>query len=117
MRLLLIEDDEPLARRIQHALESAGHVVVWVADGVEGDFRGREEDFDLVILDLGLPDKPGLEVLAGWRERGLRIPVLILTARDTWQERVEGRSRRLCLQALLHGGIARTGRSPDPPPL
>ena len=90
MRLLLIEDDTDLASRLQHFLRQEGFAVDRCANGIDGEFQGREYPYDAIVLDLGLPDRPGLEVLANWRRDGIRTPVLILTARDTWQQKVEG---------------------------
>ncbi|GAB4348251.1 MAG: response regulator transcription factor [Gammaproteobacteria bacterium] len=90
MRLLLVEDDEALAKALKSDLERAGYAVDHAASGIDAQFLGEEEPFDAVVLDLGLPDRPGLEVLKGWRTAGNRLPVLILTARDAWHERVEG---------------------------
>ena len=90
MRLLLIEDDTDLATRLQRFLRHEGFAVDRCANGIDGEFQGREYPYDAIVLDLGLPDRPGLEVLAGWRRDGVRTPVLILTARDTWQQKVEG---------------------------
>lgn len=90
MRILLAEDDSSLARLLRDTLQAAGYAVDVAADGVEADFLAREGLFDAVILDLGLPRRPGLEVLGGWRSAGLDLPVLILTARDAWHEKVEG---------------------------
>lgn len=90
MRLLLVEDDDALAGVLKKALAEAGFVVERADNGVDGHFLGCEESFDVVVLDLGLPGKPGLSVLKEWRTAGLAMPVLILTARDGWQERVDG---------------------------
>jgi DNA-binding response OmpR family regulator len=90
MRLLLIEDDPLLSRRLKTSLENTGYAVDATTSGVEGEYLGRDFDYDVVVLDLGLPDRPGLEVLQHWRQSGSAIPVLILTARDAWQERVDG---------------------------
>jgi DNA-binding response OmpR family regulator len=90
LRLLVVEDDADLAEGIATDLRRAGFAVDRAGDGIDGEFRGSEEPFDAVILDLGLPGKPGLEVLAAWRAAGLTMPVLILTARDAWHERVAG---------------------------
>lgn len=90
MRLLLVEDDTELARRIAQDLRHEGYAVDQVGDGNEAEYLGKEEIYDAVILDLGLPGKSGLEVLRSWRAESLATPVLILTARDTWSERVEG---------------------------
>ena len=90
MRILLIEDDPRIARDVKAHLEREGYVVVHEADGEAGWFTGDEEDFAAVVLDLGLPGMDGLAVLKRWRNAGRRLPVLVLTARGTWQERVEG---------------------------
>lgn len=90
MRLLLVEDDRELAEGVARDMRRDGFAVDHTADGVEAEYLGREGLYDAVILDLGLPGKPGLEVLRSWRGDGLSVPVLILTARDAWSERVEG---------------------------
>jgi len=90
LRLLLAEDDIKLAEYLVRNLKSSGYVVEWADNGVDAEFLALEEDFDCVILDLGLPQKSGLEVLRSWRTQKLDTPVLILTARDSWQERVDG---------------------------
>lgn len=90
MRLLLIEDDAALSERLKTELEQAGYAVDSVDNGIDGEFMGRSEPYDCVILDLGLPGRPGLEVLKNWRAAGQNLPVLILTARDAWHERVDG---------------------------
>lgn len=90
MKLLLAEDDARLAEYLMRKLKSSGYVVEWCNNGVDAEFLALQEDFDGIILDLGLPQKSGLEVLGCWRERKLETPVLILTARDSWQERVDG---------------------------
>lgn len=90
MRLLLAEDDARLADYLLRNLRASGYVVEWADNGVDAEFLALEEEFDGAILDLGLPQKPGLEVLRNWRQRKLDTPVLILTARDSWQERVDG---------------------------
>lgn len=90
MKLLLAEDDVKLADYLIRNLKSSGYVVEWSDNGIDAEFFALEEDFDGIILDLGLPQKSGLEVLACWREQELETPVLILTARDSWQERVDG---------------------------
>jgi len=90
LRLLLVEDDEQLADGIATDLRHAGFAVDRADNGIDAEYLGREQIYDAVILDLGLPGKPGLEVLRSWREGGLATPVLILTARDSWAERVLG---------------------------
>ena len=90
MRLLLVEDDRRIAADVSAALEAAGYVVETVRDGEEAWFRGDTEDYSAIILDLGLPKMDGLSVLKRWRANGRRTPVLILTARGSWAERVDG---------------------------
>ena len=90
MRLLLVEDTVALADQLLPLLRDHGYAVDWLADGRDALVRAHDDDFDLVILDLGLPGLDGLEVLRRWREQGLSMPVLILTARDSWAERIEG---------------------------
>jgi len=90
MRLLLVEDHVPLADELLASLTQQGYAVDWLADGRDAAYQGATEPYDLIILDLGLPGKPGLEVLREWRAGGLVTPVLILTARSSWAERIEG---------------------------
>jgi len=90
MRILLVEDDDRIARDVEAALSAAGYAVSREANGEEAWFRGDTEAFDAVVLDLGLPGMDGLSVLKRWREAGQRFPVLVLTARGSWHERVEG---------------------------
>ena len=90
MRILLVEDDRDLVANIKPKLQSKGYAVEVSADGIDAEYWSLEEDFDGIILDLGLPKKSGLNVLTSLRERGLDTPIVILTARDTWQEKVEG---------------------------
>jgi DNA-binding response OmpR family regulator len=90
MRVLLVEDDDRLAAGVAATLDAAGFVTARVADGEEAWFRGDTENWSAVILDLGLPGMDGLSVLRRWREAGQGFPVLILTARGDWHERVEG---------------------------
>lgn len=86
MRILLVEDDIELATSLKRSLHKAGYVVEMAHNGTDGQFLGDEEEFDAVILDLGLPEIPGLEVLRHWRQKGISVPVIILTARDAWHE-------------------------------
>ena len=90
MRLLLVEDDPALRAQLRTALVEAGYVVDEAADGREALHLGDTEPFDAVLLDLGLPGLDGLSVLRRWREAGRTMPVLILTARDRWHEKVAG---------------------------
>ena len=90
MRILLVEDEPRIARDLAKTLEGAGYVVDHAADGEEAWFKGDVEDYAAVVLDLGLPRIDGLSVLKRWRENGRTFPVLILTARGSWRERVEG---------------------------
>ena len=90
MRVLVIEDNAELARQIKSALEHALYVVDVAYDGEEGLFLGDTEHYDVVILDLGLPKMDGIDVLERWRGKGNDVPVLILTSRHTWREKVAG---------------------------
>ncbi|GLZ86827.1 DNA-binding response regulator [Metapseudomonas resinovorans] len=90
MRLLLVEDHVPLADELTTSLGRQGYAVDWLADGRDALHQGASEPYDLIILDLGLPGKPGLEVLQEWRAGGLSTPVLVLTARGSWAERIDG---------------------------
>ncbi|MGZ8946849.1 MAG: response regulator [Methylococcaceae bacterium] len=90
MRLLLIEDDRDLACILKKALGNAGYSVDVAHNGIDGEFLGNEGIYELAILDLGLPKRNGLEVLQNWRARQNTLPVLILTARDAWYEKVDG---------------------------
>lgn len=90
MRVLAVEDDARIATDIQAALTAAGFRVEVTGDGEDAWFLGDTEDYDLVVLDLGLPGLDGLAVLKRWRANYRSMPVLVLTARGTWQERVEG---------------------------
>ncbi len=90
MKLLLVEDNLNLVNNLKPALKQAGYAVDHADNGIDGQFLGEEMSFDAIILDLGLPGRPGLEILANWRNQGLTTPVLILTARDAWHERVDG---------------------------
>src|SRR5574337_1067643 len=90
MRLLVVEDDRDLNRQISAALEGAGYAVDRAFDGEDGWFRGDTEPYDAVVLDIGLPKKDGISVLDAWRKAGRTMPVLILTARDRWSDKVQG---------------------------
>jgi two-component system response regulator QseB len=90
MRILLVEDDQLLGEGTRKALIQDGYTVDWVKDGVVADQALQTEKLDLVVLDLGLPKMPGLEVLKNLRKRGTAVPVLILTAHETTQDRVAG---------------------------
>jgi two-component system OmpR family response regulator len=90
MRVLVIEDDPDLNRQLGSALDGAGYVVDSAFDGEQGHFLGETSDFDAVVLDLGLPGMKGIDVLRKWREAGRSMPVLILTARDLWSDKVAG---------------------------
>lgn len=90
MRLLLVEDDQRVASDLQESLQQAGYLVDLESDGEEAWFKGDTESYSAIILDLGLPGMDGLSVLKRWREAGRDTPVLILTARGNWSERVEG---------------------------
>jgi two-component system OmpR family response regulator len=90
MRVLLVEDDAELARRLQEVLAESGFAVDWQHDGTDAEFAGQTEDFDAVVLDLGLPGMDGISVLHRWREAGRTMPVLILTARGRWHDKLAG---------------------------
>ncbi|WP_420102361.1 response regulator transcription factor [Bosea sp. (in: a-proteobacteria)] len=90
MRLLVVEDDKDLNRQIVTALENAGYAVDKAFDGEEASYLGETEPYDAVILDLGLPKVDGVAVLQSWRRAGKVMPVLILTARDRWSDKVGG---------------------------
>ena len=90
MRLLLVEDDSELVTSLTKPLEAAGYAVDAADNGIDGEYLGNENIYDIAVLDLGLPKRNGLEVLANWRKANNKLPVIILTARDTWQERVDG---------------------------
>lgn len=90
MRLLLVEDDQTLSLELQKKLKQDGFATDIAANGQEAQYLGKEEAYDIVILDLGLPDVSGLFVLKSWRAAGMESPVLILTARDAWEEKVDG---------------------------
>jgi len=90
MRLLLVEDDSMIGAAAQQGLRGEGHTVDWVRDGREADAAVRGAEYDLVLLDLGLPHRDGLSLLRGWRQKGRGLPVLIVTARDAVTDRIAG---------------------------
>lgn len=90
MRLLLVEDDTLLVQSLRKELERQGFAVDVAHNGIDAEFMGDEITYDVVVLDLGLPGKSGLDVLTAWRDRGKEFPVLVLTSRNAWQERVGG---------------------------
>jgi two-component system, OmpR family, response regulator len=90
VRLLVVEDDRTLNKQIVTALEQAGYAVDTAMDGEEGQFLGETEPYDAIILDLGLPKVDGVSVLTAWRREGRKTPVIILTARDRWSDKVQG---------------------------
>ena len=90
MRVLVVEDDPDLGRQLSDALSQAGYAVDLAPDGEEGHFLGETEPYDAAVLDLGLPKLDGVRVLEKWRASGKDMPVLILTARDRWSEKVAG---------------------------
>lgn len=90
MRILVAEDDAGLAERIAAALRAAGYAVDCSGDGLDAEFRGQTEAYDAAVLDLGLPGLDGLSVLGRWREAGIRFPVLVLTARSRWHDKLAG---------------------------
>lgn len=122
MRLLLVEDDAVLSGRLRTELTRAGFAVDVADNGADAEFMGDSEPYDMVVLDLGLPGRSGLDVLRHWRAAGNPVPVLILTARDAWHEKVDGfkagaddylgkpfhvAELLARLQALLRRGVAR----------
>lgn len=90
MRALVVEDDRDLARQLTDALTENGYAVDTAYDGEEGHFLGDTEPYDVIVLDIGLPVMDGIEVLEQWREAERAVPVLILTARDRWREKIAG---------------------------
>ena len=90
MRVLVVEDEPNLLRQLKSALEGAGYAVDAAGDGEDGHYLGSTESYDAVVLDLGLPEVDGLTVLDRWRKAGLIMPVLVLTARDSWSDKVAG---------------------------
>jgi two-component system OmpR family response regulator len=90
VRILVVEDEGALCRQLEHAIRQAGYAVDCAADGEQADFLARTEAYDAIVLDLGLPRVDGLTVLRGWRDAAVTVPVLVLTARGSWHERVKG---------------------------
>ena len=90
MRILIVEDEPTLGQQLKTTLEQTGYAVDLSTDGEDGHFLGSTEDYDAVILDLGLPEIDGLSVLGMWRKEGRDFPVLVLTARDSWSDKVAG---------------------------
>jgi two-component system OmpR family response regulator len=90
VRILVVEDEAALSEQLAAALGAAGYAVDCAVDGERADFLGRTEGYDAVVLDLGLPKVDGLSVLRRWRESGIGTPVLVLTARGSWHEKVQG---------------------------
>ncbi|UVO55474.1 response regulator transcription factor [Sphingomonas sp. SUN039] len=90
MRLLIVEDEPTLGNQLKNTLEGAGYAVDLATDGEDGHYLGQTENYDAVILDLGLPVMDGLTVLDKWRKEGKTFPVLVLTARDSWSDKVAG---------------------------
>ena len=107
LRLLVVEDDPDLNRQLTTALTDAGYVVDRAFDGEEGHFLGDSEPYDAVVLDIGLPKMDGISVLEAWRRGGRTMPVLILTARDRWSDKVQG----------FDAGADPTPRKWYPPPI
>jgi two-component system OmpR family response regulator len=90
VRVLIVEDEPALSRQLQQSLADAGYAIDAAADGARADFLARTESYDAVLLDLGLPKIDGLTLLRPWREAGVATPVLVLTARGSWHEKVQG---------------------------
>jgi two-component system, OmpR family, response regulator len=90
LRLLVVEDDRDINRQVVNALEEAGYVADKAFDGEEGGYLGENEPYDAIILDMGLPKADGVTVLQRWRRNGVKTPVIILTARDRWSDKVDG---------------------------
>ncbi len=90
MRILVVEDEPTLAAQLVEGIQSIGYVVDVAHNGVDGHFMGETEPYDAIVLDIGLPQMDGITVLKKWRASGRDLPVLILTARDTWREKVAG---------------------------
>jgi two-component system OmpR family response regulator len=90
MRILVVEDEARLSRQLAAALGDAGYAVDCASDGVQAEFLGQTQSYDAIVLDLGLPKLDGLTVLRHWRSSGVATPVLVLTARGSWHEKVQG---------------------------
>ena len=90
MRVLLIEDDRQISRQVVQALAERGFIADTAGNGEDGRYLGQTETYDAIILDLGLPILDGMSVLQDWRQGGMKTPVLVLTARDTWSDKVKG---------------------------
>jgi two-component system, OmpR family, response regulator len=90
MRLLIVEDEPNLGKQLKTMLESHGYAVDLAQDGEEGHYLGGVEAYDAIILDLGLPVMDGITVLEKWRKEGMKVPVLVLTARNAWSDKVSG---------------------------
>ncbi len=90
MRVLIVEDEPNLGQQLKNTLEGAGYAIDLATDGEEAHFLGSTESYDAVVLDLGLPEIDGLTVLDRWRKEGKVMPVLVLTARDSWSDKVAG---------------------------
>src|SRR5215470_16529599 len=90
MRILIVEDEASLAKQLTASIAEAGYAVDHAADGDDADFAAHTERYDAVVLDLGLPKVDGLTLLRRWRDAGLAMPVIVLTARGSWHEKVQG---------------------------
>jgi two-component system OmpR family response regulator len=90
VRILVAEDEAQIAKQLSTAIDQAGYVADCASDGAQADFLARTERYDAIVLDLGLPKIDGLALLRRWREAGIGVPVLILTARGSWHEKVQG---------------------------
>ena len=90
MKILVVEDEPRLQRQLSKALADAGYAVEVASDGLRAEFLGQTEQYDAVVLDLGLPKLDGLTVLRRWRDHGISVPVIVLTARSSWTEKVQG---------------------------
>ncbi|SIQ47157.1 response regulator transcription factor [Marinobacterium stanieri] len=90
MKALIVEDDADLRRQLKQMLEQKGYTVEETESGREASYLGEEYEYDVAVVDIGLPEVSGLDVIRHWREAGISLPVLILTARGDWQDKVEG---------------------------